>query len=118
MATNAQVPNAAQPVVQKDPTGNLVFTSPWYRFFQSVSGLVGGQANAPQSIAVGASPFSYESQGAGIVIVQGGTVTALDYGRNGAFTALGVTQGPIQISAGDVLRVTHTGAPNMTLVRQ
>lgn len=118
MSAAAQIPNQGQNVVEKAPNGALLFTRPWFMFFQRVSALVNGQSNPPAVVVVGASPFSYEATSSGFVIVEGGTVSLLEYGRGVVFTSLGVTQGPIPISAGDVLRITHTGAPNVTLVAQ
>jgi predicted Rossmann-fold nucleotide-binding protein len=74
--------------------------------------------DASAAVAVGASPFDYKVPGTGAVIVTGGTVTALSYGRNGTFTALGVIVGIIPLSKGDTLRITYTVLPTVTFVKR
>lgn len=118
MSVAAQIPTASQLVIEKAPTTALVFTRAWYRFFEAVSRLVANSQNAPAAIVLGASPFTYDVVANGIVIVQGGTVSLIEYGRNGAFTDVGVTAGPIPVNEGDQVRVTYTVAPTMTLVSQ
>jgi hypothetical protein len=68
--------------------------------------------------AVGASPASFTAPSDGLYVVAGGTVSALDYGRSGAFVGLGVTAGPVPIKQGDVLRVTYTVAPVVRFIPQ
>lgn len=74
--------------------------------------------NAVVAITVGASAFDYKSPDAGVVIVTGGTVTAIAYGRNGTFTGIGVITGIIPVSKGDVVRVTYTVVPTMTFIKR
>lgn len=74
--------------------------------------------DAASAITVGASPYTYTPTNSGIVVVTGGTVSQLDYGRQGAFTSLGITAGVIPVKAGDSLRITYTVAPTATFIRQ
>jgi predicted Rossmann-fold nucleotide-binding protein len=81
-------------------------------------GLTQGSQNPPAAITVGASPFSYKAMGDGVVIVTGGTVSLIEYGRNGTFTTTGITVGLVPVSRGDTVRVTYTALPAMTFVRR
>lgn len=108
------IPSTRETVVELAPNGTQQFTRPWYRFFNALS-----QSNqAPAAIAVGVSPFSYTAPQAGVVLISGGTVSAIAYGRGGVFTNIGTTAGPVPISQGDVVRVTYTVLPTMTFVRR
>lgn len=74
---------------------------------------------APSGITVGASPFVYQNSGStpADVIVQGGTVSAVELTRdNVTFYSTGVVGGVFNLSPGDRLRVTYTVAPTMTLI--
>jgi hypothetical protein len=73
---------------------------------------------AASSVTVGASPFSYTPDNDGLLIVVGGVVTALAYGRQGTFTALGVVAGLVPVKSGDTVRITHTAAPAVSFIRQ
>ena len=108
-----QLPSTRQPVVEQAPNGTAQFTVPWYRFLNSL--LPSGAAAA--AIALGVSPYSYTAAQAGTIFVSGGTVSLIEYGRNGVFTNTGVVAGPFPIFVNDVLRVTYTVLPNMTFVR-
>lgn len=74
--------------------------------------------NAPASITVGASVFSYKAAASGNVIVTGGTVTLIEYGRGGVFTTCGITAGIVPVSAGDTVRVTYAVLPTMTFIKR
>lgn len=71
---------------------------------------------AAGSITVGASPYSYTATSNGMAIVAGGTVSSIEYGRNGVYTDIGVIAGVVPTQAFDVVRVTYTVAPTMTFV--
>lgn len=64
-------------------------------------------------IAVGGSPFTYTAPFDGTVIVNGGTVSAVQVSRDGTnfFTT---SVGSIPLSQGDMLKTTYSGTPNMT----
>lgn len=74
--------------------------------------------DAAASVTVGASPYSYTPTDDGLVVVTGGTVSALDYGRNGVFTGLGLLAGLAPIKAGDTLRITYAVAPTVSFIKQ
>lgn len=54
----------------------------------------------------------------GLLVVRGGTVSLIEYGRQGAFTTLGITAGLIPVKAGDSVRITYTVTPTVTLIPQ
>lgn len=64
------------------------------------------------------SPFDYLATVDGLVSITGGVVSAISYGRNGAFTALGITSGLIPVKLGDVVRITYTVAPTVDFIPQ
>ena len=74
--------------------------------------------SAPQSITVTASPFTYTAPLSGAVIVNAGTVSLVELGRAGTFTALGLIGGVTPVWQGDQIRVTYAVAPTMTLIPQ
>lgn len=112
----AQIPAARQPVVEQ-VNGILAFTRTWFLFLQQLLTLATPSGANAAAITVSASPFSYTATDSGVVLVSGGTVSAIALGRNGTFTSIGVTAGPVPVSEGDVVRVTYTVIPTMTFVR-
>lgn len=112
-----QLPTSRQPVVEA-VNGLMQFTVPWFRFFGLLLGLAAPSGADAAAIAVGASPYSYTADGFGTLLVAGGTVSAIELGRNGAFTNVGVIAGAVPVSEGDVVRVTYTVLPTMTFVRR
>lgn len=81
-------------------------------------GLLLPSFNAPVAITVGASAFSYVAPDAGYVIVTGGTVSVIAYGRGGVFTTTGLITGIIPVSKGDTVRVTYAVLPTMTFIKR
>lgn len=90
-------------------------TRGWYSFWL---GLLQGQPAGPvAAITVGASPYTYVATLGGTVIVDGGTVSEIDFSRDGVtFYNTGVTAGMLPVSQGDQLVVTWSGKPTMTFV--
>ena len=75
-------------------------------------------ARAPESIAVSASPMSYTCTERAALHVAGGAMSALNYVRGTVSLALDVpTTGQlIEMSPGDVLEITYSSAPTLTLI--
>lgn len=90
--------------------GTNRFTTQWYQ------ALIGGRAPAIAAITVGASPFEYTAATEGYVAVKGGTVTSLEITRGADTIDVGVTAGCIPMSQGDILTITHAGAPTANFV--
>lgn len=71
---------------------------------------------APQ--AVGASPYIYTNDGDFDVdaLVTGGTVSALAFSRDGVSFYLVSTSQLIRLNPGDMVRITYTVLPTLTLI--
>jgi hypothetical protein len=70
-------------------------------------------------VTVGASPFTYECQYNGALIVSGGTVSAIAYSRdNVTYYATGATAGMFPMSANDYIKITYTVAPTVIFAPQ
>jgi hypothetical protein len=87
----------------------------WYFFF---TGLFRGLPPENVSIPVaGPSPYIYGAQRKGSLIVTGGTVSLIEFSRDGVdYYDVGQTSGMFALNASDVLRITHAGAPNLVFV--
>lgn len=96
-------------------TAGRVTESSWYRFW---AGLFSGLAPAAEvPVTVGASAFSYSPNVKGFAILTGGTVSLVEFSRDGAnFYDYGTTVGQFLLNAKDTIRITHTGAPDMLFV--
>jgi len=70
------------------------------------------------TITPGASPYTYTNSDGfdEDVIVQGGTVSKIEFGRGATFQDVGLTAGMYHLSPGDKLKVTYTVVPNMVKV--
>lgn len=104
------LPNFNVPLVNKGVTNK-----DWFFFW---SNLFKGLSPANESpVTVGASPFVYSADVRGSVIVNGGTVSAIAFSRDGTtFYTTGQTAGMFTLNAGDQLRVTYTVLPTLTFV--
>jgi hypothetical protein len=90
-------------------------SSAWYRFMQAMH--LGIAPNQEVGITVKASPFTYIAPQGGFVIVNGGTVSKIQFTRTGTYTT-GQTAGLFPVSLGDQIIVTYSGTPTMTFVSQ
>ena len=80
---------------------------------------VSNYVTLPSGIAVGVSPFTYQNTGGypGDAIIQGGTVTLIEYSRDGVtYYATGLIDAIVELSINDRVRVTWTVAPIMTFI--
>lgn len=102
-----RMPDVSQPLNPKGTTA-----AGWFRFWQ---GLWSGTPTGPQSvITVKSSPFSYVAPAGGSVLISGGTVSQIQYSRDGAnFYVTGQTAGMLPVSQGDTLVVTYSVPPTM-----
>lgn len=111
MSYNA-VPNFSQSIVEKGLTNRA-----WYAFFQNLFKGLAPSSTVP--VVVGGSPFTYVADQRGFMIVQGGTVSLIQFSRDGATNySTGQTSGCVPLSAQDRLIVTFSGTPSMTFVPQ
>jgi hypothetical protein len=105
------LPNNDAPVL----TGQK-FNKVWYLF---LAGLWGGQPpQAESSVTLTGSPFIYTAARRGFLIIQGGTVSLVQFTRSTTPYSLGSTQGAFPLSQGDSITITYTGAPTVTFVPQ
>ncbi len=106
------LPQYPQPIADKSGTTNKA----WYQFFQSVWN--GIPPTSESTVTVTSSPFTYTAPRGGFVIVQGGTVSLVQWRRGTVNHTTGATQGPFPVSSGDALVITYSGTPNVTFVPQ
>lgn len=87
----------------------------WFFFLVGLYNGLAPETEAP--IVLGVSPYEYSAAKKGTVIVSGGTVSAIDFSRNGVnFYSTGQTAGMFTLNAQDRLRITYTVAPTTTFV--
>lgn len=67
------------------------------------------------SVAVGASPFSYQATSDGFLSIVGGVGVSVAYIRQGVSTSLGAVP-VVPVKRGDTARITYTTAPTVTLI--
>ena len=92
----------------------------WQNFFKSISARF-GSGQLPSAITPGASPYTYQNttQWDQIIIVKGGTVSKIEFSRDGTnWYDVGVTAGTQHVPPADFLRVTYSDAPAMTMVNR
>ncbi len=92
----------------------------WYSFF---SNLFQGRPPAPEiTVTIGTSPYTYTATQKGFLIVQGGTVSLVQWlgaGRGSTTNrTTGQTQGCFPLSLGDSLIITYSVAPTLIFVPQ
>ncbi len=106
------LPNYNQPLVEKGLTART-----WYQFFQSM--WKGFPTGAEVSVTATASPMTYLAPSKGFLIVNGGTVSLVQFTRDQKTNyTTGQTQGCFPVSNGDALIVTYSVTPTLTFVPQ
>lgn len=108
------LPNFPTPL-QVQTTQGPVTGKDWYRFWAA---LFQGLAPALETgVTPSASPFTYSATVKGSLIVSGGTVSLIQFTRNGtAFYNTGQTSGMFTLNAADSLVITYAVAPTITFV--
>jgi hypothetical protein len=103
----------SMPTYQTPLLSGMNLLRDWYFFF---AGLFRGLPPANvEPVTVGSSPYVYSAVRRGVMIVDGGTVTLVEFSRDGTnWFDSGTVAGMFHLSAADRLRVTHAGAPTMT----
>lgn len=104
------VPTYKQPMQEGE---NM--SAAWRRWIHAID--IGIPTSAEASITVGASPFTFQAEQQGFVIVTGGTVSSIQFKRVGTYST-GQTAGIFPVSFADQLIVTWSGKPTMTFVPQ
>ena len=104
-------PNYDQPITQKGTT-----SKDWFFFWQGLwKGIPPGN-ESPLTLA--GSPFLYTAPTRGFVIVNGGTVSNVQFNRSGQNYITGAIAGCFPVSAQDILTITYSVAPTVTFVPQ
>lgn len=74
------------------------------------------QQAVPVTVTPTGSPFTYQAPWDGMVVVFGGTVSAIGWSQdNSTFVSL-PTSGAFGVRTGNFIKVTYTGVPTMTMV--
>lgn len=103
------------PTYQTPLVNGRVTQSSWYRFWQGI--FTGAAPGAESPVTPGASPYTYTAPFRGFLIVQGGTVSLIEFSRGGTtYRNVGVTAGAIPANSQDLIRITYTVAPTLTFV--
>lgn len=85
----------------------------WYILLVSIyNAVTQGLNQAGESLAVDASPLTYQAVIKGQAFVMGGAVSAIEYSRDGTNYFPAVS--PVQMAQKDYLRVTYSVAPTIT----
>lgn len=115
--------NLASPptdVPMLDKSSNLTFG--WSRWIWDMFHQITlSPADVPSAVTVGASPFiyqnTYDPNHDLTVLIQGGTVTKIEVSFDGTtYYDVGTIAGPIPLSWNHFIKITHAGAPNMTVL--
>lgn len=69
---------------------------------------------APSSVAIGASPWTYTAPGNGSLIISGGTVSEIEIQRGGVAIVTGLTSGMFPLKANDGVIVLFSSVPQAT----
>jgi hypothetical protein len=87
----------------------------WFFYFTGLFQKIPPEREAP--VVLGPSPYLYTAPRGGFLIVQGGTVSAIEFSRDGTtFYNTGQTQGTISFGSFDQIRITYSVLPNVTFV--
>lgn len=90
----------------------------WFYLLRTIWQRLGGSGAAlpAQNVTVNASPFQYESDISGTLVVQSGTVSEISIVRGASNVVTGVTQGPIPMLRGDTVNIIYSGQPIVTFL--
>jgi hypothetical protein len=75
-------------------------------------------AQAPRTITVGASPFTYRATSRQAIHIVGGTISAASYARGAVVLTVGLLAGGeiFELNAGDVMTITYLTVPTITMI--
>lgn len=74
--------------------------------------------SAAETVTPEASPYTFTANGDGFLIVQGGTVSRIDFIRLASTVQIGVVAGLFPVQLGDGIKVTYTVVPTITFIRR
>ena len=121
MLNITQIPSARVPITED---GEALISREWYRFLYNLfvlngSGGAATYANPASPVVATGSPFLYTNADTYTVdiMVSGGGVSKLEFSRDGTtYYDTGSYYGMFTLSPSDMLRVTYTQAPILTLI--
>ena len=121
MLNITQIPSSRVPITED---GAALISREWYRFLYNlfVSNGSGGAptyTNPSTPVVASTSPFLYTNTETYTVdlMISGGGVSQLEFSRDGViFYDTGSYYGMFTLSPSDMLRVTYTQAPILTLI--
>lgn len=70
----------------------------------------------PRTITPTGSGFVFVAPADGLLVIFGGTISLLEYGRGNTYFNSGFTTGPVYIAQGDKVRFTYLLAPTVTFL--
>ncbi len=117
--TDIRLPNLPNKILPPDnqlvDNRGVIYTN-WWRFLLNVSNqAMGTNQTVPSTVTAGPSPYVFTTPAQGMLLVAGGPVTLIEYSKDGeTWYPTGVTQGQIQMSPNDHLRITYMNAPTLT----
>lgn len=95
--------------------GKNIIERTWYQFLSDI--WKGRPSGAVSSVSSLTSPLIYQAQSKGFMIVQGGTVTIIQFTRDRSTNYnTGQTSGIFPLAQGDSLIVSYSSVPTMTWV--
>lgn len=116
MALNAkfQMVTPQSPLVEQ---GGLSAKN-WYRWLTLVyQAVTEGLPQPEEAITLTASPFTYQAVLRGQLLISGGTVSAVEFSRDGTtWYNVGITAGFVQVDARDYVRITYSVLPTVVFV--
>jgi hypothetical protein len=73
---------------------------------------------APRTITVGASPFTYRATSRQAIHIIGGTISTASYARGATVLSVGLLAGGeiFELNSGDVMTITYVTAPTITMI--
>ncbi len=111
-----------QPFPSADSPAGEGFSAPlgnaWYYLLRTLWGRAGGSGATLPAVDVTptGSPYQYESDISGNLVVRGGTISEISIVRGTSNVITGVTAGVFPMMRGDTVSVTYTVAPTMTFL--
>lgn len=116
MTVQLQPLPAYQPPSADEGPGKL--EQAWYYLLRTLWQRLGGAgATLPaQAVAPIASPYQYDSDISGTLVVQGGTVSEISIVRGTSNVITGQTSGAIPMLRGDTVSISYSVAPTLTFL--
>lgn len=108
-------PNNQSPATDASPTP---LAQAWFYLLRTLWQRLGGSGATlmAQNVTVGSSPYQFESDISGTLVVHGGTVSELSIVRGSSNVVTGQTQGTIPMLRGDTVNISYSVKPTVTFL--